>query len=76
MKSLSEEKKSALKSWLREPAAEVFAEVIRRKGAGNTFDLKPRITNSVDNHGALAYLIGKQDGFEEILSEMRRLAKT
>lgn len=73
MKSLSEEKKSALKSWLREPAAEAFAEVIKRSKISY---LKPRITSSVDNHGALAYLIGKQDGFEEILSEMRKIAQT
>ena len=72
MKSLSEEKKSAMRSWLREPAAETFAEVIRR---GKIDRLAPSITASVDNHGSLSYLIGKQDGLEEVLKEMRSLAR-
>ena len=76
MKHLSGEKRAALKSWLREPAAETFAEVIERKGAGNPFDLRARITSSVDNHGALAHLIGRQDGFEEVLKEMKKIART
>ena len=73
MKNLSGEQKAALKSWLREPAAETFAGVIER---GKIDYLGPRITGSVDNHGSLAYLIGKHDGNKEVLDEMRRLAGT
>ena len=73
MKHLDPDKKQAMKSWLREPAVEAFAEVIKR---GHIDPLRPRITASVDNHGDLAYLIGKKDGLEEVLNEIRSIART
>ena len=73
MKHLDEDKKQAMKSWLREPAVEAFAEVIKR---GHIDPLRPRITAGIDNHGGLAYLIGRLDGLEQVLNEMRRIAQT